>query len=104
MGAAVPIIGLAVGAGLGLWGVNEQKKQFREQKKTMKEEREKQLALEDRAADDEKRRTALADANLLRQRQRSLFAASGKPTGTLKTSPQGVLGAAPTAGKSALGY
>ena len=103
MGAAVPIVGMAIGLGLGAYGAYQGKRQADSMKDAYKEDEQRRLALESRAAKNEKRAQALNDANLLRQRQRALAASSLPKQGTLMTGASGVLGSAPTAGKSALG-
>lgn len=104
MGIETAIIGAVVGGGLGLWGAKQARDQRNDMKNQYKQAEQRQLALEARAQSDEKRAQGLNDANLLRQRQRALMSSTTPKSGTLKTGAAGVLGSAPTAGKSALGY
>lgn len=102
MGAVAPVVGLAVGLAAGGLGAYQAKRQSDYMKDQTKKANARQLALEARASNNEKRATALNDANLLRQRQRAL--AAGVPSSpTSKTGASGVLGSAPLAGKTLLG-
>ena len=104
MGVETAIIGATVGLASGYFAKRQGDRQADAMKKSQKEAEARQLALEARANRDEKRAQGLNDANLLRQRQRALAASSLPKQGTLMTGASGVLGSAPTAGKSALGY